>query len=178
MLFFLIYIHHSDQSCSVFYGPDKFTPLKLGVCDAGSNSCNCTKGEVGLNKRQLFCCFPQNEMTKRISLKVLNLVTVPKGKNYAGKYAFCPLTASVFTVECRNSKKAFVSAAHATFQYFHIVWMNVMSSGLRVLCYCRLSHYCLECQVCALPLESFSVNSVIVFRNTISSVHATWNLVI
>ncbi|KAL9988938.1 hypothetical protein ACROYT_G003434 [Oculina patagonica] len=35
--------YEPDQSCSVFYGPDKFTPLKLGVCDAGSSSCNCTK---------------------------------------------------------------------------------------------------------------------------------------
>ena len=35
----------TDQSCSVFYGPDKFSPLKLGVCDVGSSSCRCTQGK-------------------------------------------------------------------------------------------------------------------------------------
>ena len=37
----------SDQSCSKFYGPDKFSPLKLGVCDIGSKSCKCSQGICG-----------------------------------------------------------------------------------------------------------------------------------
>lgn len=40
-------ICRTDQSCSKFYGPDKFSPLKLGVCDVGSSSCRCSQGICG-----------------------------------------------------------------------------------------------------------------------------------
>lgn len=43
VIFFSICL--SDQSCSVFYGPDKYSPLKLGVCDIGSRSCKCSQGK-------------------------------------------------------------------------------------------------------------------------------------
>ncbi|KAL9988942.1 hypothetical protein ACROYT_G003438 [Oculina patagonica] len=37
--------YEPDQSCSVFYGPDKYSPLKLGVCDIGSKSCKCSQDQ-------------------------------------------------------------------------------------------------------------------------------------
>lgn len=42
--FYLVVI--ADESCSVFYGPDNHSPLKLGVCDVGSRSCKCTQGKL------------------------------------------------------------------------------------------------------------------------------------
>lgn len=46
----------TEQSCSVFYGPDKFSPLKLGVCEVGSSSCKCTQGKVELQQLLLLWC--------------------------------------------------------------------------------------------------------------------------
>ena len=45
-LFVCLFVFMStDQSCSKFYGPDKHSPLKLGVCEVGLRSCKCTQGE-------------------------------------------------------------------------------------------------------------------------------------
>jgi len=37
--------YEPDESCSVFYGPDKHSPLRLGVCDVGSSSCKCSQDQ-------------------------------------------------------------------------------------------------------------------------------------
>lgn len=37
--------YEPDQSCGKFYGPDKHSPLQLGVCELGSRSCKCTQDE-------------------------------------------------------------------------------------------------------------------------------------
>ena len=45
-LFVCLFVFMStDQSCSKFYGPEKHSPLKLGVCEVGLRSCKCTQGE-------------------------------------------------------------------------------------------------------------------------------------
>ena len=55
MTFFILF-SNADESCSVFYGPDKYSPLSLGVCDVGSSSCRCTQGkyQLGSTRGQLF----------------------------------------------------------------------------------------------------------------------------
>ena len=65
----------TDESCSVFYGPDKHSPLKLGVCDVGSPSCKCSQGKTEYIKINIVS-LPKKASTGYISSCVCPYVTV------------------------------------------------------------------------------------------------------
>jgi len=66
--------YEPDESCSVFYGPDKHSPLKLGVCDIGARSCKCTQDECAQHDP------PIGNIAKLINMACLNYNYVIKGK--------------------------------------------------------------------------------------------------
>ncbi|CAH3019179.1 unnamed protein product [Porites evermanni] len=66
--------YEPDESCSVFYGPDKHSPLKLGVCDIGSRSCKCTQDECAQHDP------PIGNIPKLINMACLNYNYAIKGK--------------------------------------------------------------------------------------------------
>ncbi|XP_027048067.1 ophiophagus venom factor-like [Pocillopora damicornis] len=66
--------YEPDQSCSKFYGPEKHSPLKLGVCEVGLRSCKCTQDECAQRDP------PIGDVDKLINLACDNYNYVIKGK--------------------------------------------------------------------------------------------------
>lgn len=64
----------TDQSCSVFYGPEKSSPLRLGVCDIGSTSCKCTQDKCPQDDP------PIDNIDKLIKIACTNYQYIIKGK--------------------------------------------------------------------------------------------------
>ncbi|PFX26602.1 cobra venom factor-like [Stylophora pistillata] len=66
--------YEPDQSCSVFYGPEKSSPLRLGVCDIGSTSCKCTQDKCPQDDP------PIDNIDKLIKIACTNYQYIIKGK--------------------------------------------------------------------------------------------------